>query len=222
MASSVVISAGVALATFNTEVGNAIGSGTSNPQPSPAGVAVGDLLVGVVALDSSIVTVSASTGWTTLLNSVLNGVGIYTFGRIADGTATDTLSVGSGTAATDYCATVLRITGHTVTSGTLTTAIKTAQASGTSINPNPSAITGQPSATRLWLAICAVDRTATLETITAIPTNYTSVTNLVSSAETSSTTLAVTQRTLTGTGEDPGTFTASASRPYTSVTLAIP
>jgi len=218
----VVIATGITIATTNSKVGAAIGSGTANAIPSPTGVTAGDLLIAIVGFESSIALPSASTGWTTILSAVGSNNLIITFGRVADGSANDSLSIGaSGDPTQGYCAAILRITGHSVTSGTITSIPKT-QGSGTSATPDPQAIGSLASATRLWLAIVNVDRSAALETITAVPSSYTSVVNLVSSATAASSALGVARRTLTGTSEDPGVFTASASRPWTALTLAIP
>jgi len=211
---------GVTVASFNSQVG--IAAGASPPAtttiPSPAGVAVGDLLIAFILLDSTSFVADKSTGWSTILGA---GIPMYVAGRIADGGANDTLKVGGTNFAPneDYCVAILRITGHSVTN---VTTIPSTSNTGTSVSPDTGGVAAGV-AGRLFLAAAYCDRNA-LETFTGRPTGYTDVATLVSSANSgSSVTLSVAQHANVGTsGEDPSPFTLSSSAPWGCVTLAIP
>ena len=219
VASGVNISAGTTVTSFSTKFGTAIGATPlTNTLPSPAGVTPGDLLIGFVTLDSTSFVANYSASWTKIVSA---GIPMWVVARIADGSANDTLKIdGTNFApAEDYCATIVRVTGHSVSN---VTTIPLTSLTGTSTSPDTGGI-GIGPAGRLFLLAAYCDRNA-LETVTGRPANYTDVATLVSSANSgSSVTMSVAQRSnVQSAAEDPSPFTLSASAPWGCVCIAVP
>ena len=206
------------IASFNTETGiNNLS--TNNPMPTPSGVVAGNLFVAVCAHDS-LTVITASTGWTQIAQveqpTVTHRCDI--FGRIADGGANDALSLSGG--ASDYCTSIMRITGHGVTN--VATDIKKVDAVSTgSTNPDPPSLDAGSSKRWLWLVAAGVDTTSAFTMTT--PTNYTDVhAPLQSATNVSGQALFVAQRALNTQTENPGVFTTGTVVPWIAHTLAIP
>lgn len=190
----------------------------------PAGVASGDLLIAFAACDSTGTawTASPGNGWAQLsdeANSTLIRLAVYAL--IADGS--DGLSI-AGPNNQDYSCTIVAIqVGTHGVSNVTTDIVIPAAATGASGNADPPT-SGTVSA-RDWLAVaaCAVDMTATGDSISAQPSGYNATNVLTKSASsTSSVGLGVAHRTLTAaTSEDPGTFT-NTSRAWIGKTILVP
>ena len=205
------------IAGSNTEFGANLSAG--NAIPSPASVAAGDLLVIVVAQDTNSATVTASTGWTEVVQlNASTACRMAVFARVADGGANDALALTG--AAADYCASIHRITDHGVTA---IADIKSASATNTSGPADPPSVDAGSSKKWLWLAAATVDMIQTADAITApMPTNYAEISNLRSAVSTSSVGLVVAQRDNETQTENPATFTHTGSRSWVAVTIAIP
>lgn len=213
--------------TTTEEHGTSLGS--ANAIANPAGAATGDLIIAVVSVDlSGSATgspVTASAGWTALTNtSQTQGttvVHMRAFGRVLDGSGSDALAVTGPSQ--DYVVAMHRIPSgdHSVTNASINTDITAAGTTGSSTNGDPPNDNPAVSKDWLWLAGIAVDGTTTT-TVTGVPTNYTQQLNVVSAAASTSCVVGATaSRRLTGSSEDPGTFT-HASRAWCTVTIAIP
>lgn len=181
---------------------------------------VGDLLIALCAHDNPGATAVAtvSTDWVRLYHETQgsNVLRLTAFAKIATGS--DALQVTG--AAQDYAIDCLAIANHGVT--TLATDIKwSAPASATTGNANPPSL--DAGSVRDWLDIahCAIDMTATGDTLSAVPASYTESARLKSANSTSSTAVGVAWRQVSTQTEDPGTFT-NTSRPWIAATLAIP
>ena len=209
--------AGPAVASSSTEVGLAIGTG-GNPQPVPAGVIAGDLLLAFVGNDLSGTATNGSTGWTKI-NETAQGstnVKLATFARIADGGTNDILSL-TGTGTQDYCTSILRITGH----GILVPGdIKIAVTTGASGNADPPNLDATVSAAYLWVVAAAVDLDVG-HSITAVPSGYIQAhAPLKSEDSATSVALGVGSRVATAQTEDPAAF-ANSSQEWVAVTVAV-
>lgn len=204
------------------EIGTSLGS--ANAQPLPTGAATGDLVGYLIGNDNtSTTTLAVSTGWT-LLSAQVQGSnvikGCWAF-RVLTGTTGDNILAVTG-AAQDYAIVGFRIPAGEHGVVTPSTDIPIGNFASTSNgNTNPPSLNAGSSKNWLWLAGAVVDLT-TGNTITAAPTNYTMSENRVSASSTSSVATAIAyRRGLTGSTEDPGTFT-NTSRPYIGWTVAIP
>ena len=207
------------IASTNTETGTSLG--TANPIPAPAGVVAGNLLVTFCSHDINTPAVTASTGWTQIAQAASSTVHqLAAFGRVADGGANDTPALTGATQ--DYCASILRITGHSVTSVAADIKVATFNPTGGFINPDPPSLNAGSSNKWLWIAAVAVDTNAAY-TITALPPSYSAThANLQSATGASGSALATAQRNLQTQTEDPGVFTNANVRPWVTFTLAIP
>lgn len=206
------------IAAINSEVGTSMGAQAIN---MPTSIVAGNLLIAVAVNDNPAATVmTASAGWTEIRQQVqgANVIRLAAFARIADGTATDNLTITG--AAQDYCAWTARITGHAVAG---VSAIFVADATAATGNGDPPNLATDSDRGWLWLAAEGVDLT-TGNTITAVPSGYTSQFNNVSASSTSSVALAVAARTAAGVStENPATFTNNpTTRPWVAFTIGIP
>lgn len=190
----------------------------------PAGVATGDLLLGFAANDTTTTawTTSPGNGWVKLSDEVQGSTHrLAVYALIADGS--DTLSI-AATNNNDYSCTVVAITvGTHRVSNVSTDIVIPAAATGTSGNANPP--TSGTVASDDWLAIaaCAVDLTASGDSVSAVPSTYNATNVLTKSASsTSSVGLGVAHKALSAaTSEDPGTFT-NTTNAWIAKTLLIP
>lgn len=213
-------------AVATTSIDTSTSLGTNNAHTLPTGSTTGNLILVLVVHDSTTMP-TASTGWTALTAGETNsGYTARWFARVLDGGANDTLTV-SG-AAQDHISAMLRITGHGVSNAALPSAIRFA----TPVNTGTATTTPDPPAANIsdardWLIIAATtfETTATGQSVSAAPTNYTTNalvgTTYRSANSTSAVALGVGFRQLTNSSaENPGTFT-STSRPYIAYTLAV-
>jgi hypothetical protein len=209
------------IASVNTEIGTSLG--TANPIPSPTGIVAGNLLIAFCGKDAPVAALTASTGWTQIatLDTVSTSVQrLSVFGRIADGGANDALALTGDL--TDYCASILRITGHGVTNLATDIKVATTSTSGAgTANPDPPSLNAGSSKAWLWLAAAAVDTTGAYAV--TVQANYTFAhASLQSATNVSSCALAVSSRGLTAQTEDPAGFVNATIYPWVSATLAIP
>jgi len=208
----------------NTQAGTSL-SGASN-FTLPSGAATGDLVLYFVSCDNTSTTaISASTGWATVDAQIItsNVHRASVFARVLTGTGGDNILNPNG-AAQDYtCIGVcIDATQHPFTTSTdLTSALfdaGTFSASNGSANP-PNSNPGT-SDDYLWLTYACIDKSAAGNSITAPPTNFTSIATSDSAASNSSSFAMLAQRRTTASSQDPGTFT-NTSRPWIAFTLAI-
>ena len=203
------------IATTNTEIGTSMGA---QPIVAPTGIAAGDLLLAFAAHDNSGTAMTASAGWT-LIQETSNAAAVRlgVWARIATATGADALTI-TGTTQ-DYCASMLRLTGHGV--NTIATDIKSAVANAASGNADPPSLDTGSVRSWLYLAAAAVDLT-TAQTITAMPSGYTQAhAALASASSTSSVALGVAYLASTTQTADPPAFT-NPTQEWAAVTLAIP
>ena len=211
-----------AVATTSTEPGTSLA--TNNAIAAPTGVVTGNLLLAFCSHDNSATAITASTGWTSINQTVItsNVHRMAVFGRVADGGANDALSL-SGTTSQDYCAAILRVVNHAVGSATVATDVKVAgtfSASSGAINP-PNLAAGSTT-TWLWIASGCIDATATGDTLTTQPSGYSvAVAGFKSASSTTSSAMAIAVKGANASSDDPGTFT-NTSRPWIGITLAVP
>lgn len=206
------------IATANTETGTSLG--TANAIPSPSGVVAGDLLVANVSNDGGGTVITASTGWTEVVQANENGPSphrLACFVRIADGGANDSLSLTGAT--DDYCASILRITGHGVT--TIASDIKFASAIGTtSTVVDPPNLDAGSVRKWLWVAVAGVDQN-TGGQVNGSPVGYTSAHANLSAGSVGSG-LGVAYKTNEVQAENPASWGTSSARPWAAFTLAVP
>jgi hypothetical protein len=183
----------------------------------PAGIVAGNLLLAFVALDNfGTAMTTASTGWVRIAEVAnVAVVRLAVFAKVATGS--DALVV-TGTTQ-DYCASMMRITGHAVIDPALDITVATANSNtGNADPPNVN-----PGVARhwMWVAAAAVDMT-TSQNITAMPSGYTQAHAILLSANsTSSVALGVATKTADTTAENPGTFTNNTQE-WAAATIAIP
>jgi hypothetical protein len=187
----------------------------------PTGIVAGNLLLAFVAsdLNGTAGTHTPSTGWTEIRTQLqgTNIVRLSAYGRIADGTATDDLSVTGP--AQDFCAWTGRITGHAVAA---VSGIPVADAVAATGHGDPPDLNPGVARAWLWFAVEGVDLT-TGNVITAIPSGYAEAYRDVSVSSASSVALGVAYKTSNATSENPGTFTnTSSTRPWVAFTLGVP
>jgi hypothetical protein len=187
----------------------------------PTGIVAGNLLISIAAsdLNGSAGTHTPSTGWTEIRTQLQgsNVVRLSAFGRIADGTGTDNLTITGPSQ--DYCAWTARITQHTVVS---ILDIQVADTTNSTGNADPPNLNPGTARAWLWLAAEAVDLT-TGNTITSVPSGYTEQYRDVSASSTSSVALGVGSKTGDTTSENPGTFTNNpTTRPWVAFTIGVP
>lgn len=220
------VPAAPAFGTSTGESGTSLGS--ANAQPLPASAASGDLVIYVAGVDNTSTTdITGSTGWaagTTVVqgSNVIKG---RVFARVLDGTTgNNILSVTGPTQ--DYAIAAIRIASgqHGLTNATLAAwlAAHVTSTTGSTGNANPPNLGSLTSKNYLFIAAAIVDAT-TGNTISGVPSTYTSRENRTSASSTSSVITAVATRTTStpATSEDPGTFT-NTSRPWIAFTIAVP
>lgn len=184
-------------------------STTSKVITMPASIVAGNLLL-CFLVQNGAVGQAGFTGWTALFTGT-TGTGCYlrAYVKVAVGgdTATDTnTSAPTGIAAVTY-----QISGATSTIGNIGFITSSSSADPPSLTPTFG------SADYLWFACAAAGGTTTA--YTAAPTSYS---NLQTCSPASST-AACAQRALTGTTENPGTFTGGTGGFSSgSCTIAVP
>jgi len=206
------------VAAQNSEFGTSMGTQVIS---MPTGIAAGNLLIAIAAsdLNGSAGTHAPSTGWTEIRTQLqgTNVVRLSAFGRIADGTATDNLTITGPSQ--DYLAWTGRIAIHTVTA---ISEIVVADATAATGNGDPPNLNPAVARAWLWLAAEAVDLTNS-SVITSVPSGYTEVYRNVSASSTTSVALGVGSKTGDTTSENPGTFTNNpTTRPWVAFTIGIP
>ncbi|QQR77515.1 MAG: hypothetical protein IPJ67_05325 [Candidatus Moraniibacteriota bacterium] len=203
------------VASSNTTNGTTLSGGVALNMPS--GITAGDLLVAFASNDNTGGTNMGISGWTQLFSQQYTGnvVSHAAWAKIAVGSDTATLTGASQ----DYAATVVRITGHGVS--TISSDIKVGTAASTSnANPNPPSLDAGSSKKWLWLESFGAeddDNTATYWS-----TNYTGVAQVESAQSTSSTMCSLAYRQNETQTENPGTMAMAASEEAVAQTIAIP
>lgn len=196
-------------------------SGTSVSVTLPTGSTAGNLIIVAYTQDSATTAPSPSAGWTTIGNGAISTLGYhYIFARVLTGGAQDSLTVTASN--NDFAHAVLRITGHRVATPSTdifidgTATASTGNADSANLTPAGGA------QDFLWITTCGIDMSATTNTLTAAPANYTTGAILVKSASsTSSCATGLGYRQLNAASENPGAFT-NTSRPWRAYTIAIP
>lgn len=192
---------------------------------APSGVTAGDLLMAFESKDcnGSAQTVSASTGWTDIMNTADVGDNVRgaCFARIADGGANDTLTL-SSSGTDDVAVRILRITGHGVTDVS-TDIAKGTPATGASTTPDPPSANGGSAQDWLAIAMAACDDDDELVSGDWQPSGYTQDARVESAQSASATMVMTAYKALSGaTTEDPGVFTQEASEQWVTQTFLIP
>lgn len=185
--------------------------------------AVGDLLICFASADTTTTAITFGGTYTSLYEEATGTTTRHGAAwRIATNDANDDTTF-AATNTQDGSAVIFAIT--TGTHGVTQTSdiIVAAQATGASGNADPPSADGGSVNDWLAMAHCTVDMTATGDSISAAPTNYTTGAVLTKSASsTSSVGLGVAYRELTATQtENPGTFT-NTSRAWQAKTILIP
>lgn len=183
----------------------------------PASIAAGDLLVLAVACDSTTAPTTPA-GWT-LIDGGANTAEQYTYGKIAAGSDTVTITL----PAQDFVMVCGKITGHGVSNVARDIRKGTAATGSTAAADPPNCASTSVAQDYLAIALCSLDLT-TGNTISAVPSGYTSAFTVttVSASSTSSVALGCATKALTGaTSENPAAFT-NTSRAWRAQTLLIP
>ncbi len=185
---------------------------TDHPITMPAGIAVGDLILVVFAVDTD-PTVSIDTGvsgsnWTIegslATSNKVTGTVVWKIAEGSDALELDTSGSEHG-AAVAY-----RISGADEVDVTSVTG-------GSDSSPNPPSHTPVGgSQDYLWIAGAMSSRSST---ITVAPTNYSNF--LATGLVTGSPGLGTAERALTASSEDPGVFTSSVSKDWVTFTIAV-
>lgn len=189
----------------------------------PAGVATGDLLIAFAVNDSTGTawTVSPGNGWQQISDENDGNIRLGLWAKVASGT--DALSIAAANNQDASC-TIIAIQTGTHGVADIAQDIQTiTAATGASGNADPPAIINKWGRDWLAIAVCAVDMTATGDSISAQPSGYDATNVLTKSASsTSSVGLGVAHKALTSaSSEDPGTFT-NTSRAWVAKTLLVP
>lgn len=189
---------------------------------TPAGIAAGDLLFGVITIDSDTANPSLPAGWTQLWSlrsgTLLAGTG---FARIANGSEGASISIGTSDAGSHKSEAVIhRITGAFNEMPTVGTAV---EVTSTSAPDPPSVVTGWAVANNLFIA-CHGRRSDSGTQVTVYPTNYaTDNSDNRSDGTTTGCANAFASRALAATSDDPGAFTlASATRCISQTVVVSP
>ena len=188
---------------------------TTHNATMPATVAAGDLLLIVFQSDSSQGTIAPTTpgGWTSLAATVTGGGAgtgkLTVFAKVAAGTEGGT-AVNVATVAN--CTAIIGVYRITQWHGSLTDLV-VATAAGTSTTPDSPSVTVSWTDRTLWLSIYG---TTTAPAFSSAPANYSNTqrNNFNSS-------LAISERRLYATAENPGNYTVGASADWGAVTIAI-
>lgn len=198
-----------------TSTGGAASDDTSHNITLPSGIVAGDLLIVCVSSDAAPGFNSWSGGFTEFFevaNSTLCSLGLAY--KLAVGGET-TISVGLGSSQ-KIAYTAYRISGAINPSSQVPEA--STGATGTSTTPNPDAVTPTGGAKGyLFIAVQGHDNARTTD---GFPSGYTNSISAESSV-TGATGIGSTEKTLTASSENPGTFTISASDDWVAATIAI-
>jgi len=185
----------------------------------PATVSAGDRLIAACSIRNVATWSTIPTGWTQLaLQAGGAAVGDLTvFEKVAAGTEAGTTPTWVSSAATTAAWQVMRVTGaHASTSSEIATT------SGDATNADPPALTPTGGSNDyLWIAVASNAATGDTTGFTAAPTNYTGLLSSGASSGGSTVNVATATRQLTGTTEDPGTFTPASNRYWAAATVAV-
>jgi hypothetical protein len=201
---------------------NAGQSGTNwGSQTLPSGIAAGDLLIAVVAIDGADETVGFSGGtggWTKILDGATGSDGTQTMAiawRVANA-SDDALSLTNGNEA-GGCR-IWRISGVDVGGTPLTLGTVTTGTATGGVIDVASCAPGIGAQDFLWLALCSYDRN---RTFTSAPTNYQTADGSMDGSGAGGCSLGYGDRNLNAASEDPGDFTWGEQDGATTVLLAI-
>jgi hypothetical protein len=192
---------------------------TTHNMSLPAGIAAGNLLICVAAIDSTVdsgFTLTNPAGWTLLRKEPGSSESLAAWYRFADGGEGATADFDTSTLqqSAHRCA---RFTGmHASAAPESATAETTA-----STAPDPPSLTPSwGAADTLWLAVTVWSDGVI--TASAFPTNYTSTgQNGSGTAGSEGVSIGWGFREVNGASEDPGTFTISSSANWVAFTIAI-
>ena len=183
----------------------------------PSGIQSGDLLLIFWADRDVNSTLSTPSGWTPLYNTDNSNYRAACYYRIANGTegSTVTMTTSSNERSTHNT--------YRIQVGTYTgVPIASSAATGTSTTPNPPSLNTGSSDNYLWIAASHSEGAATAN---SAPTNFTNLISAVNTTGTSNSNrysiMATARRNLATQTLDPGTFTLSQSRIWSSYTIAI-
>lgn len=190
------------------------GTGTSIAYNIPTGATKGDLFLLCITFDAgSILATTWPSGWNNAFPPTINtNVQIQCRWKTANLTEGGTVTVGVGGAGgtggyVSYLISNVSAT-QSLTSGIPST--------GTSANPDPPSVTGNPTDDRLYIALYAYVSV----TNNAFPASYT--TNQLNSPTAVARRISMASRDLNGGAEDPGTATLSGSSVWVAESLTVP
>ena len=203
------------VASIKTSVG---ATGASQLIPPPTGVMTGDLMLAFCINRVTTTAITASTGWTSISTDSSTTYSAI-FGRIATGSVDDRLTIAQ--TSDDWCVCMMRIIDHGVT--TVSSDVKIGTPAGaTSTTPDPPSLSPGSTQDWLWLCMAGGQLTATTNTLTGQPANYTQACATKSASSTTSVSLGVAYRAVNGSSENPGTFTQNTSRAWRAQTISVP
>lgn len=212
---------GMAFPTPGTPVQTAFSTSvTSMAVNMPATVNSGDLLIALVETRNA-PTWTKPSGWNDIATIAQAGGGavgkLNGFYKIAAGTEAGTTPTWTASTTTTAIWQTIRVTSwHGTTPPEATTS------SGDSSNANPPSLTPSWGADdTLWITVAGNAATGETTGFTAAPTNYTGLQSNGASSGGSTANIATATRQLTATSDDPGTFTPSSNRFWTSATIGI-
>lgn len=183
---------------------------TSHTITMPSGIEVGDLLLIIFSSDGNPTASISSGNWTKISqDSNTTEVTQAVFWKTAEGSDTATVTT---TASEQSSHVVFRI--DNASTPTLTFA------NGAAGTIDPPTHTPAGSDKYLWLTGMSMDDGG--PNISAAPTNYTSLLIQPENAGTSSVKMAVSERVLEASSENPGTYTTSAAENWVASTIAVP
>lgn len=176
---------------------------TENPVPvsRPGGIVAGDLQIIILRTGSTVVTHTTPSGWTLLDTRGTTNNRTSVFFRWATGPESGTVSITTSATRTHVWA-CLRVTGASDIAGAFES-FNTA---------NPPNLTPGWTEENIWLGIYTVGRTD--NTVTSIPTNYSSVLQVENGAGISNSSgvrIAVAERLLNAASENPAAFGTSGT-----------
>lgn len=201
------------------DAGDTTGASSARNAVMPSGIVAGEVLVLVVAVDCRLAAFNVQTpsGWTQLLGGTIrdgtNAIGIAVFWKVAAGgdTANSIVTDVAATPTATQCSyTVTRFAN----AGTPTAT----SATGSSTNANPPDTGALSSGNYAIMAACSIDGGST--TLTALPSTYSGGCNIYPATDVGAI-LSSAHKNITGTSENPGTFT-SGNEQWAAVTIAIP
>lgn len=211
----------MAFPTAGTPVATAFSTSvTSMPVTMPATVNSGDLLISLVEVRNA-GTWTKPTGWNDIATISQAGGGsvgkLNGFYKISDGTEAGTTPTWTASVSTTGEWQTIRVTSW---HGTTPPEATTASGDGTNANP-PSLTPSWGSADTLWIAVAGNSATGDTTGFTAAPTNYGSLQSYGTSSGGSTCNIATATRQLAASSDDPGTFTPSSNRFWTSATIGV-